>query len=194
MKKSFVDWVEPSRPRANWTRQVSSALCGPCADSGRFAHNSTSQPSRSWQPRPHVKRKNGPDFVARAERILGRSIAVITGKREAHLAAAGVMCGFPRADGIVADLGGGSLEIIGIHKKKGPIDGVTLPLGGLRLIDLSGGNLKKAREIVDSELAKVDWLKKGKGEVLLCRRRNMACLCQAAYGLHGLSAERYARL
>ncbi|MDA7945958.1 MAG: exopolyphosphatase [Hyphomicrobiaceae bacterium] len=107
--------------------------------------------------------ENGPDFVARAERALGCDISVITGKREAHLAAAGVVSGFPGADGIAADLGGGSLEIIGIHKKKGPIDGVTLPLGGLRLIDLSGGNLKKAREIVDSELAKVDWLKKGKG-------------------------------
>ena len=107
--------------------------------------------------------KNGPDFVSRAEHALGSHISVITGKREAHLAAAGVISGFPNADGIAADLGGGSLEVIGIHKKKGPIDGVTLPLGGLRLIDLSGGDLKKAREIVDVELAKVDWLKKGKG-------------------------------
>jgi exopolyphosphatase/guanosine-5'-triphosphate,3'-diphosphate pyrophosphatase len=32
----------------------------------------------------------------------------------------------------------------------------------LRLLDASGGNLKKAREIVDTELAKVDWLDKGK--------------------------------
>ena len=32
----------------------------------------------------------------------------------------------------------------------------------MRLIDASGGNLKRAREIVDAELAKVDWLDKGK--------------------------------
>ena len=32
----------------------------------------------------------------------------------------------------------------------------------MRLIDASGGNLKKAREIVDTELAKVDWLDKGR--------------------------------
>ncbi len=38
-----------------------------------------------------------------------------------------------------------------------------LPLGGLRLIDASGGSLKKAREIVDAELGKVDWLEKGRG-------------------------------
>ena len=34
--------------------------------------------------------------------------------------------------------------------------------GYLRLIDAAGGNLKKAREIVDAELAKVDWLDKGR--------------------------------
>ena len=42
-------------------------------------------------------------------------------------------------------------------------DAATLPLGGLRLIDASGGSLKKARDIVDAELAKVDWLEKGRG-------------------------------
>ena len=107
--------------------------------------------------------ENGPDFVSRAERALGCEISVITGKREAHLAATGVVSGFPNAEGMVADLGGGSLEIIGLRKKKGPIDGVTLPLGGLRLIDLSDGDVKKARKIVDAQLEKVDWLKKGKG-------------------------------
>ncbi len=108
--------------------------------------------------------ENGPDFVRRAGKILKEDISVISGKEEAHLAAAGVISGFPDATGMAADLGGGSLEIIGIHKKKGATGGVTLPLGGLRLIDSSGGCLKKARKIVDTELAKVDWLEKGKGQ------------------------------
>jgi exopolyphosphatase/guanosine-5'-triphosphate,3'-diphosphate pyrophosphatase len=108
--------------------------------------------------------ENGPGFVKRARKILKMDISVISGKEEAHLAAAGVISGFPDASGMVADLGGGSLEIIGIHKKKGATGGVTLPLGGLRLIDRSGGCLKKARKIVDEELAKVDWLEKGKGQ------------------------------
>ena len=89
---------------------------------------------------------------------------MITGKQEAHLAAAGVISGFPQAQGMAADLGGGSLEIIGVHHNKGAVGGTTLPLGGLRLIDLSGGDLKKAGKIVDAELAKVDWLEKGKGQ------------------------------
>ncbi len=107
--------------------------------------------------------ENGPDFIQRVRKILKTDIAVISGKQEAHLAAAGVISGFPDASGMAADLGGGSLEIIGIHKKKGATGGVTLPLGGLRLIDQSGGCLKKARKIVDAGLAKVDWLEKGKG-------------------------------
>jgi exopolyphosphatase/guanosine-5'-triphosphate,3'-diphosphate pyrophosphatase len=107
---------------------------------------------------------NGPDFVRRATQILGTEIKVVTGKEEARLAAAGVMSGFPGASGLVADLGGGSLEIINLHKKKGPTKGTTLPLGGLRLIDLSGGDLDKARKIVNAELDKIDWLEKGKGQ------------------------------
>jgi exopolyphosphatase/guanosine-5'-triphosphate,3'-diphosphate pyrophosphatase len=110
--------------------------------------------------------ENGPDFIKRAELVLKSEISVITGKQEAHLAAAGVIYGFPEAQGMVADLGGGSLEIIGVDHKKGAVGGATLPLGGLRLIDLSGGNLKKAGKIIDAELAKIDWLEKGKGKPL----------------------------
>ena len=107
--------------------------------------------------------ENGPDFIARARQILKNDIAVISGKEEAHLAAAGVISGFPDAAGMAGDLGGGSLELIGIDKNKAATGGVTLPLGGLRLIDLSGGSLKKARKIVNDELDKVGGLEQGKG-------------------------------
>lgn len=110
--------------------------------------------------------ENGPDFVRRAEKVLKTKISVITGKQEAHLAAAGVISGFPEASGMVADLGGGSLEIIGVGHKKGAAGEATLPLGGLRLIDHSGGDLDKAGKIIDAELAKIDWLDKGKGKPL----------------------------
>lgn len=110
--------------------------------------------------------ENGPDFVKRAERVLKTKISVISGKQEAYLAAAGVISGFPEASGMVADLGGGSLEIIGVENKKGTISEASLPLGGLRLIDQSGGDLDKAGKIIDAELAKIDWLEKGKGKPL----------------------------
>lgn len=107
---------------------------------------------------------NGQEFVLNAQQLLETDIAVVTGKQEAELAAAGVISGFPGASGFVGDLGGGSLELIKLHRKKGPASGITLPLGGLRLIDKSGGNLKKARKIVDDELDAIDWLSKGKGQ------------------------------
>jgi exopolyphosphatase/guanosine-5'-triphosphate,3'-diphosphate pyrophosphatase len=105
--------------------------------------------------------ENGPEFIAQAERILDAPITVLSGTKEAELAALGIVAGFQDADGLAGDLGGGSLELINIDKGK-LAEAATLPLGGLRLIDASGGNLRKAREIVDAELARVDWLEKGK--------------------------------
>jgi exopolyphosphatase/guanosine-5'-triphosphate,3'-diphosphate pyrophosphatase len=106
--------------------------------------------------------ENGPEFIAQAERILRQKVRVLSGTEEAEYAALGVISGIHAADGFAGDLGGGSLELIDIRGGK-LSDAVTLPLGGLRLIDASGGSLKKAREIVDAELAKVDWIEKGRG-------------------------------
>ncbi|MGI8724625.1 MAG: exopolyphosphatase [Methyloceanibacter sp.] len=106
--------------------------------------------------------ENGAEFIEQAERVLQQPIRVLTGTEEAELAALGVVSGIYRADGLGGDLGGGSLELIDV--RDGAIaQAATLPLGGLRLMDASGGNLKKAREIVEAELAKIDWLSKGEG-------------------------------
>lgn len=40
---------------------------------------------------------------------------------------------------------------------------MTLPLGGLRLIDTSGGRLERALDLVDEQLARVGWLEGGEG-------------------------------
>ena len=57
---------------------------------------------------------------------------VISGEEEAELAGLGVVSAIPDANGIVADLGGGSLELIGVAR--GAVgEGVTLPLGVFRL-------------------------------------------------------------
>jgi len=106
--------------------------------------------------------ENGPDFIAQAEHVLGRQVTVLSGTMEAELAALGVVSGVYAADGFAGDLGGGSLELIDVRGGR-LSDGLTMPLGGLRLIDASGGSLKKARDIVDAEFSKVDWLEKGRG-------------------------------
>ena len=76
---------------------------------------------------------NGPEFVAQL-RAIGLEPRVISGEEEALLSAHGVIGAFPDARGIVADLGGGSLELVRVAR--GMADGAsTLPLGTLRLPD-----------------------------------------------------------
>src|SRR5204863_5469999 len=106
--------------------------------------------------------KNGPDFIAKAERICGADIEILSGPREAKLSALGVVSGIHDPDGIVGDLGGGSLELIDVRGNR-VRSGVTLPLGSLALQDLSHKSLKRAERIVKSELSDVAQLKAGRG-------------------------------
>lgn len=105
---------------------------------------------------------NGPDFIAKAERICGCSIEILSGAREAKLSALGVASGVYKADGIVGDLGGGSLELIDVRGHR-LSRGVTLPLGGLALQDASQGSLKKAAKLVSDLLTDLPTLKAGSG-------------------------------
>lgn len=86
---------------------------------------------------------NGPEFIAAVER-LGLAPRVLSGEEEARASALGVLGAFPGAAGIVADLGGGSLELIEIGDDRIG-QGVSLPLGTLRLPPLiaSHGDLKR---------------------------------------------------
>jgi exopolyphosphatase/guanosine-5'-triphosphate,3'-diphosphate pyrophosphatase len=97
--------------------------------------------------------QNGPEFVKLAEQALGMRIRVLSGEDEARIAADGVIAGIPEADGIVADLGGGSLDMVTVHDARTGI-AETLPYGPLRLMDVSDGNLSKARNVVAKGLAK----------------------------------------
>jgi exopolyphosphatase / guanosine-5'-triphosphate,3'-diphosphate pyrophosphatase len=106
--------------------------------------------------------KNGKAFVDEAERICRTKIEVISGKREAELSALGVVSGFHRPDGIMGDLGGGSLELTDVRGHRVQ-PGITLPLGGLALQDLSKKSLKKADKLVKKALGEARLLEAGKG-------------------------------
>ncbi|MFZ5676629.1 MAG: exopolyphosphatase [Pseudomonadota bacterium] len=134
--------------------------------------------------------ENGPQFVDMAEEALGAHIDVLSGKEEARLAAMGVMAGVTGADGLIGDLGGGSLELIDVSE--GRIrDGITFPLGPLRLIDMSGGSPAKARDIIDKYLDSSPLLSRLKGRNLYAvggTWRNIARIHmgQTRYPLHVL--------
>jgi len=105
---------------------------------------------------------NGPEFIAKAERICGVPISILSGPREAKLSALGVISGIHDPDGIVGDLGGGSLELIDVRGNR-VRSGVTLPLGSLALADASHKSLKRAENIVRNAITGVDLLKGGRG-------------------------------
>ena len=106
--------------------------------------------------------KDGPEFVAKVEELSGQKVQVLSGRKEAQLSALGVIAGMPEANGIMGDLGGGSLELVDIRDGKAG-SGVTLPLGPLRLLDLHGADRTAARKEIAKHLDKVDWLANGKG-------------------------------
>ncbi len=106
--------------------------------------------------------EDGQTFIALAEQICGTPIEVLSGEREAELAAKGVMMGFHNADGLVGDLGGGSLELIDVGNESFR-QAATLALGGLRLIDETGDRIDRAIDIVDERLSRINWIAKGRG-------------------------------
>ncbi|MBC7335429.1 MAG: Ppx/GppA family phosphatase, partial [Clostridia bacterium] len=106
--------------------------------------------------------QNGPDFIRRAEEILGQGIEVLTGEQEALYSALGIVSGFHDPDGIAGDLGGGSLELIDI-KGRELGTGITLPLGGLRLSETAGGSIAKARAYSRKLIKSAAMLERGRG-------------------------------
>jgi exopolyphosphatase/guanosine-5'-triphosphate,3'-diphosphate pyrophosphatase len=106
--------------------------------------------------------ENGPAFAAAlGQRMPGVPIHILDGEEEARFSAEGVLMGFPIADGILGDLGGGSLELVELNQ--GAVGRmVSLPLGAIRLSDRAGGDVAKARGIAEAELSTQPWLANGK--------------------------------
>lgn len=108
---------------------------------------------------------DGSTFVANVERQCGVRVDVISGFEEAALSAEGVLSGIPDADGVMGDLGGGSVELVPIQGGVAG-EGVSLPLGPLRLADMASDNPRKARELIESSIAGVRWLPELRGRTL----------------------------
>lgn len=105
---------------------------------------------------------NGAEFIERVGEICEAEPMLLSGKDEARYSAYGVFAGFYHADGVMGDMGGGSLELSNI-KDEAIGDGMTFPLGGLRLQDVSDNKPSKALSIAAKALADNKILKGGKG-------------------------------
>jgi len=108
---------------------------------------------------------NGADFVEMTERRCGIKVRVASGSEEAALAARGVQSAIPEADGVIGDLGGGSLELIRVAP--GELgDHATLPLGPLRLAAWNNRRPANSGERVDGHLKGLAWLQEARGRTL----------------------------
>lgn len=98
---------------------------------------------------------NGGILLERAAE-LGLEVELLSGEQEAEAAAFGVLSAIPDADGIVGDLGGGSLELIRVKGGR-VLDRASFPLGVLRIAGTRGtrGALDK---LVADQLARAPWL------------------------------------
>ena len=104
---------------------------------------------------------NGGELIRAAE-ALGLEVELLSGQEEAMAAGMGVLSGIPEADGVVGDLGGGSLELVRVVA--GTVtDRVSFPLGVLRL----GVIRAEGKGALDRKVAKLfadsGWSGRGKG-------------------------------
>lgn len=111
--------------------------------------------------------EDGRAFAAEAERRCGVPVRIVEGSEEARLSAAGVLAGIRRADGVVSDLGGGSVELVRVDSAaSAPIGaGVSLPIGPLRLTEL-GDNRKALAETIERAIADAPVLRHAAGKTL----------------------------
>ena len=108
--------------------------------------------------------ENGQEFLAKVA-DLGLEPRLLSGEEEACASAYGAIGAFPGAEGIIADLGGGSLELVSIGNGDCR-DAVSLPFGTLRLPALRESENGLDRT-VHKALEKVGWAKSHPGPLYM---------------------------
>ena len=100
--------------------------------------------------------KNAAVFTTPAEEIIGVPITVLSAQDEARLVTLGLTANMPNVSGLVADLGGGSLELVLV--KEGQVQKST---------SLNVGHLSTRTESeIDTLLCAVEWLGDAAGATL----------------------------
>lgn len=140
---------------------------------------------------------NRAEFLAAAEGITGLSITVLSREEEARFGYLAAVNSTTLADGAVLDLGGGSMQLVGVRGRQAE-HLASWPLGAVRMTErfLADGEprkkqLKALRSHVRAELASAPWLDAcgdrlvGIGGTV----RNLAAAAQYAAGLPSLGVQ-----
>jgi exopolyphosphatase/guanosine-5'-triphosphate,3'-diphosphate pyrophosphatase len=105
--------------------------------------------------------KDGAAFLQQVKARAALDVTIISGEEEGRLSAEGVLSGIPEADGLMGDMGGGSVELVRVDE--GVVGNrATMPLGPFRLMAL-GASRTALVSLVESHLAHLPWLSEVKG-------------------------------
>jgi len=101
--------------------------------------------------------KDAPEFIKSVKASIDLDINPVSGEKEAKLTAQGLIAAQPRADGVAADLGGASLELINLSNGT-PEEGISYPIGPFRVagrdLTLGGQNdVSRMRENIQKALS-----------------------------------------
>jgi exopolyphosphatase/guanosine-5'-triphosphate,3'-diphosphate pyrophosphatase len=145
---------------------------------------------------------NQPRFLELARRRSGLEVEVLSGEQEARYGYLAAINSTTLAQGVVLDLGGGSLQLTRVEGRH-PVDARSWPLGAVRMTErfLPGASAKRKqvralREHVTAQVAAAPWMGDGGrltgigGTV-----RNLAAAAQLAAGLpsYGIQGFRITR-
>ena len=106
---------------------------------------------------------NGPEFLQRVQKECGLDVQLLPGEREAEVSAAGVVSAIPAANGLAADLGGASLELILLDAGR-VAESISLPFGTIR--GNGDESLAESRKDVGRKLGSLAWLPQAGGQSL----------------------------
>jgi len=125
---------------------------------------------------------NGAQFIAAAE-ALGLRVELLSGEQEAIAAGLGVLSAIPQADGVVGDLGGGSLELVRVGG--GAVrERVSFPLGVLRIAGLRRDGKVLERRVAGL-IREAGWTGRGRGLPLYLVGGSWRALARLDMVLHG---------
>jgi exopolyphosphatase/guanosine-5'-triphosphate,3'-diphosphate pyrophosphatase len=116
---------------------------------------------------------NGPQFVQRVEREIGLKLQVLDGEREAYYDALGALNEVPITEGVVLDIGGGSIQLCDIQDRHYQA-GDSLTLGALALTErfvehdpITDREYQALQQEINRQLDQVSFLADKKGQTLV---------------------------
>lgn len=109
---------------------------------------------------------NRNEFIGRIEKETGIKINILSGAEEAYLGYVGLVNSIPETKGLMADLGGGALKLVGFENRLNQ-NSITLEFGALALMERfslqdlpSAENLNALETYLDKSFSQIPWLNK----------------------------------